>query len=822
MIDIQTAGNKTGTIDVELSYRIIELFSGGLYSSPNKTFEELVTNSYDADAQKVAVGIPNDLVNNDFLWVLDDGTGMDSAGLRQLWRIGYSTKRDSSNPNKRIQIGKFGIGKLATFILANQLTYVCKKDGLYKAVTMDFSRIQHTKGTQKFRLEERTIKQAEVELIVNQYVKQNGVTGSPFPLFGKSASVTWTFCLMTVLKTRATEIQIGRLKWILQTALPLNPGFNLTVNGQELKSSKVGAQIEKTWKFGIDDKIVDQNDDIEISGKGKNTRVLLPNIINIHGEVTLYKDSLATGKSENLGRSHGIFLTVRGRLINVNDHLLPGMSQFAHGMFNRTQMNVYADELDEHITSTRESIKDTPAYNDLKQYLTKKYNEVHSYWLKIQTAEDKKKDVPYKVSVASYTLTRGPIFSCAKKIVSGEISESFLIDMPDLEADEAQEFINSIEEDLDSEEGIIREFDEEYNNPSLPLCRLDLRLRKIFINMLHPIIMYYKDSMHDLAAIRVLATTEVLLEAQQIEVGLDDGMRMDLAKRRDQTLRAIASTDKQSPASIAQMIADAENIADGLEDAVVAAFNCLGFDAVRIGKKSNPDGIAVAHLGQGTGVDSTYKVTLEAKSTKHTAARTTNINISNINSHRKQHGADFAIVIAPNFEGADDPNSVISNDVDHFRATTTLITTVDLAKLLFLSGPKQISLAKLREMFESCARAPESRRWIAELENREATKPPYHLLIDTIYELQKEDQERPTISAIRMYKPKPFKQYSIATIREWVEILSRQLPHYISLDNEVVSLTMNPKNIKRQMANLIQDAPTEWKQLHQEAFGVSD
>ena len=109
MIDIQTAGKKTGTIDVELSYRIIELFSGGLYSSPNKSFEELVTNSYDADAQKVAVGIPNDRVNNDFLWVLDDGTGMDGAGLQQLWRIGYSTKRDSSNSNKRLQIGKFGV-----------------------------------------------------------------------------------------------------------------------------------------------------------------------------------------------------------------------------------------------------------------------------------------------------------------------------------------------------------------------------------------------------------------------------------------------------------------------------------------------------------------------------------------------------------------------------------------------------------------------------------------------------------------------------------------------------------------------------------------
>ena len=50
-MDITEAGTNTGEqIEVELSYKIVELFSGGLYSSPNKAFEELVTNSYDAGA----------------------------------------------------------------------------------------------------------------------------------------------------------------------------------------------------------------------------------------------------------------------------------------------------------------------------------------------------------------------------------------------------------------------------------------------------------------------------------------------------------------------------------------------------------------------------------------------------------------------------------------------------------------------------------------------------------------------------------------------------------------------------------------------------
>ena len=40
-MDISAVGTKIGEIPVEISYKIIQLFSAGLYSSPNKAFEEL-------------------------------------------------------------------------------------------------------------------------------------------------------------------------------------------------------------------------------------------------------------------------------------------------------------------------------------------------------------------------------------------------------------------------------------------------------------------------------------------------------------------------------------------------------------------------------------------------------------------------------------------------------------------------------------------------------------------------------------------------------------------------------------------------------------
>jgi hypothetical protein len=58
--DFSTIGKPLGDIDVRLSYKIVELFSEGLYASPNKAIEELVANSFDAGAQKVAVLLPAD------------------------------------------------------------------------------------------------------------------------------------------------------------------------------------------------------------------------------------------------------------------------------------------------------------------------------------------------------------------------------------------------------------------------------------------------------------------------------------------------------------------------------------------------------------------------------------------------------------------------------------------------------------------------------------------------------------------------------------------------------------------------------------------
>ena len=82
---IENCGQKIDSIEVKISYRIIELFSAGLYSSPNKAFEELICNSYDAFADKVGVYVAPDLsVEGAKIWVCDNGESMDQEELKEL------------------------------------------------------------------------------------------------------------------------------------------------------------------------------------------------------------------------------------------------------------------------------------------------------------------------------------------------------------------------------------------------------------------------------------------------------------------------------------------------------------------------------------------------------------------------------------------------------------------------------------------------------------------------------------------------------------------------------------------------------------------
>lgn len=817
-MNFESIGKKIDDIDVTISSRIIELFSAGLYSSPNKAFEELICNSYDAFASKVAVYSPDDpTVSNAYIWVCDNGEGLDAGELKQLWKIGESLKRkDKDRDKKRLQIGQFGIGKLSTYILARKLTYISKKYERYILATMDYNLINN--DVNGIKIDEREITEDEAKQIVNEYIKSELLN---FELFGEKASKTWTISLMTELKPKASEIKLGRLKWLLSTALPLNPGFELKFNGVEVESSKVKTPIMKKWIVGKEDQTLDKIGGavsrVEKDADGEDKYFVdLQNIHGINGEFILYEDSLVEGKSSNLGRSHGIFLSIRGRLINLDDPLL-GMEAFSHGAFNRTRIIINADELDENLTSTREAVRDSVPFTQLKEYIKKKFNnEVRKFYFEQERKLDQEKSVSYRMAQTAYTTSKRPVYNFIQKYYEEKIINPLLIEKP--ASDKKDELLNLYERDLETGEQVIEKIEYNYKQIEEPIAKLNLLTRTLSINKAHPYVANYLDSNNNPIPLESMVITEVLTESHLYELSLDESMVNEIVKRRDSTLRQLALSDKMGIPSAAMFLKDSLDNPSGLEEAVARVLTVFGFEVTPIGGKGEPDGKAEACLGfNEEGKNKSYSLTYDAKSTAKNKIAAATAHLSGLRRHRETYKADFSLEVAIDYQGSDDEMSAIS--VEAKNEKVTMMTAKDLIKLLLLITPKQIGLDKLRDLFETCYAPQDVHQWIETVEKMEVEKPPYYELIDIIYDLQKSDSEAPVINIVRyQLKAKMGRNYSTDQVKEWLVLLSNLVPGSVTIDGVYVGVQASAQIIKERVHKAISDIPIGIQPLYDEIF----
>jgi len=812
-LNIKNIGRKIAEIEVKISYRIIELFSAGLYSSPNKAFEELVCNSYDAFASHVGVYVPPDLsISDAYIWVCDDGDSMNSDELKLLWCIGEAKKREETRD--RLQIGRFGIGKLATYILANKLSYICKKEGKYLFVTMDYADIGM--DTDTLTLDEKELSEKEAKMVIEPLLTISNINMLPFKLFGENVTETWTFSLLTNLKPKVKEIKEGRLKWVLKTALPLNPNFKLYYNGEELLSSKISKNILKSWIIGKEDSTAEKIKNCKVYEKDSTHFIDFPNLKGVYGEIELYEDSLVEGKSTDLGRSHGIFLMVRNRLVNLDDPLL-GMEAFSHGAFNRTRIILHADELDSNLVSTREAIKESEPYLQLKDYIKRKFNnEIRKYYFDIEQKNEQESSLSYRMSKTPLTLSRTPLISFSEKFINGDVNNPFLIDITLFSKKDAEKIKKELSENTEILKG-----DPQWENlpGDYPIAKLDIKTRTLRINLMHPFIANYSDKIRSKQPIEFIAITEVLTEAHLYEIGIEEDDIYAIMHRRDRILRELVFSDRTGAPLIANMVKDALSDSTGLENAVYEAFMTLGFETKKIGGKGKPDGKADAILGYSdTEKCENYSFTYDTKSTGKNKIKANTAALATINKHKKDYYADYAVIVAIGFEGEDDPGSNISKMTKQQKVTT--IKAKDLMRLLLLSVPKQIGLKEIKDMLISCHTPKEVEQWIDNIESKEIERGPIKELLETIYELH-EDTEPPEIGTVRLkLNEKTGQKYSKPKIREWIQSLKILVPGFIDIEGERISLNTKPANFINAINDATNSIPIDFQQMYIDALCI--
>ena len=111
-----------------------------LYSKFPPVIAELISNSYDADAENVRIEID---YSNKIVTVFDDGVGMNHEELNDNFlKIGRNRRKAEgtglSKNKKRKVTGKKGLGKLAVFGIAKTIEVHSIKDGIKNAFSMNY------------------------------------------------------------------------------------------------------------------------------------------------------------------------------------------------------------------------------------------------------------------------------------------------------------------------------------------------------------------------------------------------------------------------------------------------------------------------------------------------------------------------------------------------------------------------------------------------------------------------------------------------------------------------------------------------------------
>ncbi len=737
-----TIGKQTDKIDVRLSYRIVELFSEGLYASPNKAVEELVANSFDAGARTVQVLLSTDLHEQDAsIVVIDDGIGMGAEGLKQHWLIGISNKRRLGElPRGRQQIGQFGIGKLATYVLSERLTHISKHDGKYYSTSMNFNAIdrrveKEVEPKVPITIALRELTEAEAQEAVSPWTKTKAFKASGMVLFGKGAAPTWTVAIMSDLKEKVHEIRPGVLEWVLRTALPLRDDFSIWYNGKKLAASKLAKSRIGRWILGKDitelsrpapkDTVPSEDKDLPATDE-KRFGLDVPQLGRVTGYAEAYKDLLA-GKSDEIGRSYGFFVYILGRLINVDDgHFGIDPNELRHGTFGRFRLVINIDSLDQELRANRETIREGVPYETAKNVLRAIFNYVRPFIDKHDAEEAPGDKLIRKLAATPASLSRLPIVELTRAVLEGKSKARFLI-VPEKKSEgEREAFLENLEERAkDAAQFVTGLAIDNNESAESGLAKFDTQTGVIQLNGWHPFVITFHEDFTNKSArqpLELLVMAEILMEAHMHSIGVRSEQIDEFLTARDQLLRTLANeSGRQSPMAVARSLQEARNNPDMLEQKLCAAFTSLGCDCKPIGGKGKADGVAAAFVSADSkGNPRHYSVSLEAKSKRADAGKVaaSTVDIAAVIRHRKQEECNHAIVVGRDFPAKE--TSALAEDINDDREKTaalgdpktiTLMTIDDLAELVRLRPLKQLGLLKLRELFQ-CKLPSEAHAWV--------------------------------------------------------------------------------------------------------------
>lgn len=756
---LHEGGKQVATIQVSIGPRFLNLFSEQLYSSPNKAFEELVSNSWDAGATRVYIGIAEKLdAPEAVIWILDNGESMNIEGMQDLWAVATSQKRSGEpSPAGRHPIGKFGVGKLSTYLLAHELSYICKStDGIIRSVSMDYRRIDGDPN--KLHIDEvdlivREITNEDLEEILAE-VDLDGTMANRLDLLDESIeksspiddefggdelplpdiTPTWTLALLTNLKGPGRKIQIGHVRRMLRSALPLGPSIRIWLNGEELLPSKTDAAVRQEWVLGVthgfDSIELSDGEALEVVSKSAPfPHVYIEGMGRISGKSRLYVDKISGGKSDAIEASNGFVVNVLGRVLLPEDRYF-GLSNLSHSTWSKFRATVRADGLDSVLSVNREGVAASRQLDIVRALLMKLFNIARN--CEVAATKDEWPDLGEVLAMKWGTIPFQPLQELIDASFEDDYALEEMVDLGPLGEREALR--KTWDEELRSNpESILGNVTVESRSSEDKMAIYEVGKRQLVVNGNHPFALEHMDNAQDVEILRDIALADTMSEAYLFQIGLGAIRLQDYREFRDQTLRLIARTNRRSAGQIAALLLEAGSNEKGLETIVGDALEFLGFRVERLGAPGEPEGKALADISSDPeDQDSSYSVTYDAKSTNSKLSRVQakTVGCSTLQRHRQLFCADHSLVVAPDYSTGD------SLAIEAEKCKVTPMRTADLGRLVAMSiGFGGFNLREFRSIFE-CHSPDSVSNWIEEFEVRLKQQEilPLNVLLDAVVE----------------------------------------------------------------------------------------
>jgi hypothetical protein len=710
---LEASGESRDNLEVRLSRELVSLLSEQLYTSPVKAIEELVVNAFDADATVCRARLPDVLTEeaDDPIVVYDDGVGMDLPGLADLWHIGHSSKRteEVAKRRKRQQIGKFGIGKLATYAIARHITYLSKtQNGPLLSAALDYEAFKPdpTGGADAVSL---PVVELPLGAISADEALADSLRAAGVPVDDLSDTKQhFTIVVLEGFKPKVAELQRGRLRWVLATAMPLRAGFTLYLDDKEVPSSK--ETFDEIVRFAASDLPQSRLESLaEETGEQwtvDDGALRSPTFkLGVKGEVVVTERTLTDKKSSDLRRSHGFFVRVRDRLVNIEDPLF-GLTPLSHQTFNRFRADLEADDLDAAITAPRESVESTSDIRaQFETLLEELFYEARARYEKAQRDADKEKGKrEHERNYVAPGLIEYPVADA----ISTVVGDADTIDTAALEgadADEAWFYLDlkpgsSARELLAGLYGSQRETTYTYVRTQLGetgrLVRFDPAAATFVLNADHPLVRAHDDDGAARPLLEDVATAEALLEVYLREQHVPPAQIGEILERRDRLLRSLTRDRVYSLANIAADLRAAKDDEHDLEAALVTACRALGFVSKHIAGSSQPDGIA--RLTDNRAGEVT--MTLEAKSSKDVPSLNA-IDFASLARHRDAHDATACLLVAPSYPGSKKGENAAAAEM----AATQGISCWTVAQLADVTEQAERRHISARDVYDLCTEA---------------------------------------------------------------------------------------------------------------------